>query len=467
MSFQGWDPGLRRELWIRRGINYRIGKVQKQQRILGNKIRRDQQGLYRRGILRKSKARLGFSRNQGMNFVLIKTESCSHNRQIRKESVDADVVDILLEGNEEFIAGDEEFQNLTDGEMEELDTLQVDNDGVMEPGAQNIAGGEEEKKKGTRKALFKPTSLAVGTSKKLFVQAVLSPRKKVQGKVGKKQGKVTRKKEDKGPSNPIFFMILYPVESSEVMSCVLLVFCNFFPLVISSVSVFLLLVLRLFRHSVGLLLLACYNRELRLRNKMVVLGLIVIGIMVSGQSALCGMMGLQWNLVQVCKRWVLWTKLASSKQGQRYVICFSQMKFYIGLGGEKNNFGKSERKISVLWCLEVLLSLYKRKMESLVADVRLVTMDTMEIKQLYQNVVFIFSAGNKEAVCVCWRFFISSLDMSSVQGWNWIILIWLRLLGSRIRDKGRSLPPQVLARWSLLYNIFYESTQLELSWHGK
>ncbi|XP_056847681.1 uncharacterized protein LOC130506059 isoform X2 [Raphanus sativus] len=439
MSFQGWDPGLRRELWIRRGINYRIGKVQKQQRILGNKIRRDQQGLYRRGILRKSKARLGFSRNQ----------------------------DILLEGNEEFIAGDEEFQNLTDGEMEELDTLQVDNDGVMEPGAQNIAGGEEEKKKGTRKALFKPTSLAVGTSKKLFVQAVLSPRKKVQGKVGKKQGKVTRKKEDKGPSNPIFFMILYPVESSEVMSCVLLVFCNFFPLVISSVSVFLLLVLRLFRHSVGLLLLACYNRELRLRNKMVVLGLIVIGIMVSGQSALCGMMGLQWNLVQVCKRWVLWTKLASSKQGQRYVICFSQMKFYIGLGGEKNNFGKSERKISVLWCLEVLLSLYKRKMESLVADVRLVTMDTMEIKQLYQNVVFIFSAGNKEAVCVCWRFFISSLDMSSVQGWNWIILIWLRLLGSRIRDKGRSLPPQVLARWSLLYNIFYESTQLELSWHGK
>lgn len=71
-----------------------------------------------------------------------------------------------------------------------------------ELGAQESLEGMEEKKKGTRKALFKQQALAVGTSKKMFVQAVLSPRKKAQGKIGKRQGEAIRKKEDKGPSNP-------------------------------------------------------------------------------------------------------------------------------------------------------------------------------------------------------------------------------------------------------------------------
>lgn len=131
------------------------------------------------------------------------------NNNLDNEVRDLDDSGINMEGTEDLISGDEEFQNLTKGEMEDLDTLQEETGGIAdeapqptETGDQELLVGNDDKKKGTRKALFKPPALVVGTSKKMFVQAVLSPRKKVQGKTGKRQGETIRKKEDKGPSNP-------------------------------------------------------------------------------------------------------------------------------------------------------------------------------------------------------------------------------------------------------------------------
>ncbi|KAL0711813.1 hypothetical protein Bca4012_018791 [Brassica carinata] len=103
--------------------------------------------------------------------------------------MDIDDSGINMEGTEELVSGDEDFQNLTDGEMEDLNIVQEDTGGntegvppTGETGDEELLEGNEEKKRGTRKALFKPPALVVGTSKKMFVQAILSPRKKVQGK---------------------------------------------------------------------------------------------------------------------------------------------------------------------------------------------------------------------------------------------------------------------------------------------
>ncbi|KAL0697173.1 hypothetical protein Bca4012_064353 [Brassica carinata] len=105
-----------------------------------------------------------------------------------KNDLDDDIMDfeelkINIDGNGD--PSDEDFQNLTDEEKEELDSLQEDlgeiNEGAVqtgELGAQEPLEAIEEKKKGTRKALFKQQALVVITSKKMFVQAVLSPRKK-------------------------------------------------------------------------------------------------------------------------------------------------------------------------------------------------------------------------------------------------------------------------------------------------
>ncbi|KAF2546317.1 hypothetical protein F2Q70_00019480 [Brassica cretica] len=72
-------------------------------------------------------------------------------------------------------------------------------------GDQSIQAGDEEKKKGARKALFKrTTAIAVGTSRMRFVQAVLPPRKNAPAKPGKCRGggDGARQTEDKGPLNP-------------------------------------------------------------------------------------------------------------------------------------------------------------------------------------------------------------------------------------------------------------------------
>ncbi|KAF3543620.1 hypothetical protein DY000_02009927 [Brassica cretica] len=101
---------------------------------------------------------------------------------------------------------------LTDGEVEEIVTLQ-ENTRVITDGADELGGnvdhgilaGDDEKKKGACKALFKKTTaVAVGTSKMRFVQTVLSPRKNAPVKTGKRQGEGegAKQTEDKGPSNP-------------------------------------------------------------------------------------------------------------------------------------------------------------------------------------------------------------------------------------------------------------------------
>ncbi|KAJ4902130.1 Uncharacterized protein Rs2_16081 [Raphanus sativus] len=110
--------------------------------------------------------------------------------------------ELILDGVDTLMEDDDEFQALTDTEVEEMDNKNEEKEEMKKAGEQEPVGDDEDKKKGSRKALFKPTSLAVGTSKKLFVQAALSPRKKAQGKTGKKQGEVARKKEEKGPLIP-------------------------------------------------------------------------------------------------------------------------------------------------------------------------------------------------------------------------------------------------------------------------
>ncbi|XP_048611545.1 uncharacterized protein LOC125585876 [Brassica napus] len=114
-----------------------------------------------------------------------------------------------VEGKEEAKADEDEFQALTDGEVE---TVQVD---TREPknveneqggiGDQSVQAEDDEKKKGARKALFKKTTaITMGTSKMRFVQAVLSPRKNAHAKPGKRHGggDGARQTEDKGPLNP-------------------------------------------------------------------------------------------------------------------------------------------------------------------------------------------------------------------------------------------------------------------------
>ncbi|KAG5397344.1 hypothetical protein IGI04_019158 [Brassica rapa subsp. trilocularis] len=78
---------------------------------------------------------------------------------------------------------------------------------VVTEGDEELGGnaGEEEKKKGSRKVLFKkPPGIAVGTSKMRLVQAVLSPRKNGSTKSGKHQGggEGAKQTEEKGPLNP-------------------------------------------------------------------------------------------------------------------------------------------------------------------------------------------------------------------------------------------------------------------------
>ncbi|KAH0879311.1 hypothetical protein HID58_006270 [Brassica napus] len=101
--------------------------------------------------------------------------------------------EIDVKGKEEATADEDEFQALTDGEVETVqedtrDPMDVENEqgGI---GDQRVQAEDDEKKKGTRKALFKKTTaIAVGTSKMRFVQAVLSPRKNAHAKPGKRQG---------------------------------------------------------------------------------------------------------------------------------------------------------------------------------------------------------------------------------------------------------------------------------------
>ncbi|CAH8337187.1 unnamed protein product [Eruca vesicaria subsp. sativa] len=115
-----------------------------------------------------------------------------------------------LVGNVRSGSEEEDFENLTDGEA--ADDIVNGATDVLDDDAAAIQAGktsetglverEEAKKKGTRKALFKQTGLAVGISNKKFVQVVLSPRKRGHAKSGTRQGDGMKQATDKGTSNP-------------------------------------------------------------------------------------------------------------------------------------------------------------------------------------------------------------------------------------------------------------------------
>ncbi|WZZ74746.1 hypothetical protein YC2023_086116 [Brassica napus] len=128
------------------------------------------------------------------------------------EPLEFDGTVTLADHKEELLGGDDEFQALTDGEVEETNKLDEVTRGVAE-GEEEIRGnggtydqmGEEAKKKGARKVLFKkPPGISVGTSKMRLVQAVLSPRKTGVSKSTKRQGggEGAKHTEEKGPSHP-------------------------------------------------------------------------------------------------------------------------------------------------------------------------------------------------------------------------------------------------------------------------
>ena len=92
------------------------------------------------------------------------------NHSVEEDVMEFDETRIDVEGNEKVISGDDEFQNLTDGEVEEPDNLQEVLDETKEvinylgdAGDMGIAIGNEEKKNLSRKMLFKNTTLAEGT----------------------------------------------------------------------------------------------------------------------------------------------------------------------------------------------------------------------------------------------------------------------------------------------------------------
>ncbi|KAL0703403.1 hypothetical protein Bca4012_069828 [Brassica carinata] len=108
-------------------------------------------------------------------------------------------------------------------------------------GEQSIHAGDEEKKKGARKALFKRmTAIAVGISRMRFVQAVLPPRKNDPAKPGKGRGEGdgARQTEDKGPLNPKLSSSK-PFKTQEVLWWGWGVFHSFLSISYMSISLFL------------------------------------------------------------------------------------------------------------------------------------------------------------------------------------------------------------------------------------
>lgn len=61
---------------------------------------------------------------------------------------------------------------------------------------------EGEKNKGPRKNLFKGVPIGGGTTKMRMVQALISPRKRLPGKVTTKQGEGKKHGAEQGTSNP-------------------------------------------------------------------------------------------------------------------------------------------------------------------------------------------------------------------------------------------------------------------------
>ncbi|KAH0879927.1 hypothetical protein HID58_067321, partial [Brassica napus] len=126
---------------------------------------------------------------------------------IGKDNTGNEVMDLEETGNP--IAGDEgvmceddDFQNLTDGEMEDLngsqEVVRVTTKGNRREGTTSRGGGEEE---GCSQATTQ-ANYGCGNFKEEEVQALLSQNINVQARQGKRQGEGIRLQEEKGSSHP-------------------------------------------------------------------------------------------------------------------------------------------------------------------------------------------------------------------------------------------------------------------------
>ncbi|KAG2277005.1 hypothetical protein Bca52824_059560 [Brassica carinata] len=193
MDSQGWDPGdLRLERGNRkvfsgsRRVNLHLhdgfsGGWKRKELMDSRRI------LWRSGKSRKErqgKSDLKVSLGPENDLELGNDMVGNGNHSVEEDVMEFDETRIDVEGNEKVISGDDEFQNLTDGEVEEPDNLQEVLDETKEvinylgdAGDMGIAIGNEEKKNLSRKMLFKNTTLAEGTSKNRFSGAAASFRR--------------------------------------------------------------------------------------------------------------------------------------------------------------------------------------------------------------------------------------------------------------------------------------------------
>ncbi|KAF3501036.1 hypothetical protein F2Q69_00043425 [Brassica cretica] len=147
--------------------------------------------------------------NIGTGLELAQKQIGAGNDSLVNEGMDLEEIGNHIDGDVGLMCDDDGFQNLTDGEMEEHTGTQevvlvevAEDSHAKEGGEKGPQAGEDEKKKGTRKLLLKQTVMAAGTSKKKFVQALLSQNKNVQSRQGKRQGEGIRLQEEKGPLHP-------------------------------------------------------------------------------------------------------------------------------------------------------------------------------------------------------------------------------------------------------------------------
>ena len=113
---------------------------------------------------------------------------------------------IFLEHGIDKDAADD-LQDCSEGEFEEMLKEQEDGEAIqvgLEIGnseeEKETVAGEAVKRQGTRKRLFKPST--TGSTEMRIDYALVSPRKRVQAKVGTRHRENSKQHENKGTSNP-------------------------------------------------------------------------------------------------------------------------------------------------------------------------------------------------------------------------------------------------------------------------
>ncbi|CAN6868761.1 unnamed protein product, partial [Brassica oleracea] len=150
-----------------------------------------------------------------VNEVMLEQENL-----VKADDMDTDENNSSLKEGEVTNGGEEEFQDVTDGEIDGnqgvtqgdiVASIEMSEEGELEKD-ENVGGGE--KNKGVKKKLFKGGPLVVGTSKMRMVHSLISPRKRLPSKPnpkqgegtkqgdGMKQGDGTKQGAEQGTSNP-------------------------------------------------------------------------------------------------------------------------------------------------------------------------------------------------------------------------------------------------------------------------